>query len=169
MSEEDKQQAGSPWGPANPQALNRYSYVQNNPLRYTDPTGHCFWDLCIVETYAAATVIAAVATYVGIQYYNYTHPIAASTPISNLPAAPAATKKDDNNTDGQREETPDTNPERFENVRGTAGKKDTETGEIWALDRLHKDHYEVYKNLRDYEKGIRDRDVWRDGRPKRKF
>ncbi len=25
---------------ANPQSLNRYSYVMNNPLRYTDPTGH---------------------------------------------------------------------------------------------------------------------------------
>jgi len=26
--------------PDNPQALNRYSYVLNNPLRHTDPTGH---------------------------------------------------------------------------------------------------------------------------------
>ncbi len=26
--------------PGNPQALNRYSYVLNNPLRYTDPTGN---------------------------------------------------------------------------------------------------------------------------------
>jgi RHS repeat-associated protein len=26
--------------PANPQSLNRYSYVINNPLRYSDPTGH---------------------------------------------------------------------------------------------------------------------------------
>ncbi len=25
---------------ANPQSLNRYSYVYNNPLRYVDPTGH---------------------------------------------------------------------------------------------------------------------------------
>ena len=27
--------------PMNPQSLNRYSYVNNNPLRYTDPTGYC--------------------------------------------------------------------------------------------------------------------------------
>jgi len=27
-------------GAANPQAYNRYSYVLNNPLRYTDPSGH---------------------------------------------------------------------------------------------------------------------------------
>ena len=26
--------------PKNPQALNRYSYVYNNPLRYNDPSGH---------------------------------------------------------------------------------------------------------------------------------
>jgi len=25
----------------NPQALNRYAYVYNNPVRYTDPSGHC--------------------------------------------------------------------------------------------------------------------------------
>src|SRR5215212_5565516 len=40
MSGEQQRQAESPWGPANPQSYNRYSYVQNNPLRYTDPTGH---------------------------------------------------------------------------------------------------------------------------------
>jgi RHS repeat-associated protein len=41
LSNEEK--AKSPWGPLNPQALNRYSYVLNNPLRYTDPTGHSIY------------------------------------------------------------------------------------------------------------------------------
>ena len=40
LSDQDAQQAKDPMGPANPQALNRYSYVLDNPLRYTDPTGH---------------------------------------------------------------------------------------------------------------------------------
>jgi RHS repeat-associated protein len=28
-------------GASNPQALNRYAYTFNNPLKYTDPSGHC--------------------------------------------------------------------------------------------------------------------------------
>lgn len=40
LSAEQHQQLGSPWGPQNPQALNRYAYVLNNPLRWTDPSGH---------------------------------------------------------------------------------------------------------------------------------
>jgi RHS repeat-associated protein len=34
--------------PGNPQALNRYAYVNNNPLKYTDPGGHWLetaWDI----------------------------------------------------------------------------------------------------------------------------
>jgi RHS repeat-associated protein len=35
-----RQEHNVPAGPANPQALNRYAYCLNNPLVYTDPTGH---------------------------------------------------------------------------------------------------------------------------------
>jgi RHS repeat-associated protein len=45
MNGEQQQQVESPWGPANPQSLNRYSYTQNNPLRWTDPSGH--WTISI--------------------------------------------------------------------------------------------------------------------------
>jgi hypothetical protein len=40
LSDDERQQASNPWGPADPQALNRYSYVLNNPLRYKVIEGH---------------------------------------------------------------------------------------------------------------------------------
>jgi hypothetical protein len=52
-----------------PQTLNLYSYVRNNPPRYTDPNGHCLWDLCLAEgaatvaLYAGASIVAAGAIY----------------------------------------------------------------------------------------------------------
>jgi RHS repeat-associated protein len=51
--------------PINPQALNRYSYVLNNPLIYTDPTGHIFG----IDDLIVAVVIGAVigGTSAGIQ------------------------------------------------------------------------------------------------------
>jgi RHS repeat-associated protein len=46
--------------PSNPQALNRYSYVLNNPLRYTDPTGHC--PGCLLA-FGAAGALTGMAGY----------------------------------------------------------------------------------------------------------
>ncbi|MFZ1707523.1 MAG: RHS repeat-associated core domain-containing protein, partial [Anaerolineae bacterium] len=45
----------------NPQNFNRYSYAANNPLRYTDPTGHCVfappWDtLVCIGVFAVLTL-----------------------------------------------------------------------------------------------------------------
>ncbi len=42
MSNRERQQATAPWGPGNPQDLNRFSYVSNNPLKYIDPSGHYY-------------------------------------------------------------------------------------------------------------------------------
>lgn len=47
-----------------PQTLNKYAYVRNNPLRYTDPDGHCgLWCAGIgAASGAAAQVVADWAT-----------------------------------------------------------------------------------------------------------
>ena len=60
-------------GPADPQGLNRYSYVRNNPMGATDPTGHCpaclagiGWVLGAVGITVSAPVIAAIALVVSV-------------------------------------------------------------------------------------------------------
>lgn len=67
------------------------------------------------------------------------------------------------------EDTPDTRPDAFEPVRGRRARRNRETGEVWQADLLHGDHWEVYKTVRDFERGNRDRAVWPDGRLKEKF
>ena len=64
------------------------------------------------------------------------------------------------------EETPDSHPEKFQPVRGRPAKMNKETGEVWEPDRLHRDHWEVYPSLKDYEakgRDARDRAVNKDG------
>jgi RHS repeat-associated protein len=38
--------------PANPQSHNRYSYGYNNPVKYSDPSGHTPWDLLDILSFA---------------------------------------------------------------------------------------------------------------------
>ncbi|MBL8090816.1 MAG: RHS repeat-associated core domain-containing protein [Anaerolineales bacterium] len=56
----------------NPQAWNRYSYVVNNPIKYNDPTGHCF--VAGIDTMACAGILLATAVVltVGALYLNET-------------------------------------------------------------------------------------------------
>jgi RHS repeat-associated protein len=34
--------------PGNPQSLNRYAYVMNNPMRYVDPSGNSWWESFLI-------------------------------------------------------------------------------------------------------------------------
>jgi len=57
--------------PGGAQGLDRYAYANNNPIRYSDPSGHCFWDICIVESavlvdVALAAGLAAVVVSTGV-------------------------------------------------------------------------------------------------------
>ena len=60
LSDKEKQQLGAPWGPANPQALNRYSYVLNNPMKWTDPGGHTLY-LNATETSQLVAMLESLA------------------------------------------------------------------------------------------------------------
>jgi RHS repeat-associated protein len=48
------------------QAYDRYGYVNNNPVRYTDPTGHCIFDP-IEAILCGAIAYTATALYVGVR------------------------------------------------------------------------------------------------------
>ena len=69
------------------------------------------------------------------------------------------------------EPTPTTNRNIYEPVGGTPAKRNKITGETWERDKSRHggEHYEVYKNMRDFKNRKRDRAVWQDGRLKEKF
>jgi hypothetical protein len=49
------------------QAWDRYAYVNNNPLRYTDPSGHCIFGLDTAVCIAAAVIGGII---LGTTIYN---------------------------------------------------------------------------------------------------
>ncbi|MBI3291683.1 MAG: RHS domain-containing protein [Elusimicrobia bacterium] len=46
--------------PGDPQDLNRYTYARNNPLKYTDPTGHS-WKSFFKKAWQAIVTVGAIA------------------------------------------------------------------------------------------------------------
>ncbi len=61
-----RQEHPLPMGPANPQALNRYAYVLNNPLQYIDPTGHSV-SLTVIGIFALSGSVGSGIGYVAVQ------------------------------------------------------------------------------------------------------
>ena len=81
-------------GTANPQNLNRYSYVNNNPVNRTDPSGHCIF--VVADTIACAAAVAAAAEFVltviagAVVIDGAINIIEDATTPDSVPAAPEA-------------------------------------------------------------------------------
>jgi hypothetical protein len=54
-----------------PQSLNLYAYVRNNPLTKVDADGHCLEDACVAETLTVG-FLGVAALEAGREYYNST-------------------------------------------------------------------------------------------------
>ncbi len=53
----------------NPQSLNLYAYVQNNPASAADAEGHCLEDACVGEgSFGVVVIGTAIAIYLGTPY-----------------------------------------------------------------------------------------------------
>jgi RHS repeat-associated protein len=71
--------------PANPQSFNRYAYCINNPLKYTDPTGHGWWSI-VSDIASIAFDIYQVATDPSWENAGY---LALDVTLTCLPVIPA--------------------------------------------------------------------------------
>ncbi|MCB0036462.1 MAG: hypothetical protein KDE51_20660 [Anaerolineales bacterium] len=56
--------------PTNPQSFNRYSYTYNNPVKYTDPSGHCADGLTTLVCIAAGVALVTKAIDYGWTAYD---------------------------------------------------------------------------------------------------
>ncbi len=52
-----------------PQSLNRWNYVEGNPVNRTDPTGHCFFGVATLVCIAIAGALGGVLG--GMAYHGY--------------------------------------------------------------------------------------------------
>jgi RHS repeat-associated protein len=173
--------------------LNLYVFVGNNPVNWVDPWGEEYAELyagfgsvyggilaggisVVLDVGSGSLNVlvsplelaagAAVGGLIGYRVGSIVDDVMAWWPVW-FPSSSAS--ECDISGPLLIEHTPETHPEEFEPVKGTKAKRNKKTGEIWDPDLLHKDHYEVYKNLKKFEKGNRTRSVWKDGRDKETF
>ncbi len=98
---------------ANPQTLNKYTYVMNNPLRYTDPDGHIAlagtWGGAAAGTFICGPVCIVVGT-VAAAYVGYEAGKAIGGLISKSETKPETKTSDGSTSQDKTESKVNTNP-----------------------------------------------------------
>jgi RHS repeat-associated protein len=159
-----------------PNLLNFYAYAESNPVLLVDLGGQ---NPTLVPVFDAGLGGGSTASGSGvygpgaaalIRIAGRAIIVAGATIVgrilqrSETPQPPQA---------AAQEQTPDNGGDAFEHARvgGTTARRNKETGEIWVRDKHRHggDHWEVYRNKKDAEKGLRDRAVWSNGRLKERF
>jgi len=69
--------------PSDPQAFDRYGYARGNPIRYTDPTGHSFWDK-VKKIFKEKVIPAAIAFTIGYVLSGFNPIAGAAAAITTL-------------------------------------------------------------------------------------
>ena len=75
----------------NPQTFNRYSYVLNNPIRYTDPTGHCVLGLPCPDIVRDGLTTAANFSAGVVVEAAYNNSLGLATDLAPSASEPTAT------------------------------------------------------------------------------
>ncbi len=148
-----------------------YGYCVNDPVNLNDPDGLMVPAIAVPAIAVPAIAVPAIAALLKAAEaaFGVSATVIIAEWLSDILFNETEDDPCEDDEDEVKEPTPDTHPEDFENVKGSSAKRNKKTGELWEKDHLHKDHYEVYKNKKQWEKGKRDRDIWSDGRFKRKF
>ncbi|MBW7453393.1 RHS repeat protein [Paenibacillus sepulcri] len=147
----------------NPLTQNLYVYTANNPLRYSDPSGHCFWDACILEGVAVYALVAGVvAATVVVGAYASKALDDAKANVFNSEKADIPPAED---IVIPPIPTPSESPNDFIKQRGNQGYKEKSTGLTWKKDQLHKDHWDLSdsKGKKVKEVDFNGKQIWPNG------
>jgi RHS repeat-associated protein len=133
INDDDRQEAKYQWGPRSPQALNRYSYTFNNPVRYTDPSGHC--PACAAATTGffvcgpVCAIVAGAIILVGTAYVAGEIGKALAERDKRIVAIQVSRQKQDRHVRGTPEHA------RAEQERAQSGKKHGSFGDRATADK----------------------------------
>ena len=135
-----------------PQQLNRFAYVRNNPIKLTDPTGHLFMVPALLILAANPAVLGAIASFaatVGLVVSSAVTSADNDEPNSDA-EEPVSDHAEDTSNANNPEAEPDSDDEGMVTVYDSNGQPKKQVDEIVAkrdyLDEFETEDFQRYDN-----------------------